>query len=375
MKFLNTDFILNDKRHGWIDYDRGISIILVTYRHCFESLKNAGIDLSNHPWLEYINVFFFGFRMPLFFIASGIFISGSISVKGISPYLSNRIKTILYPMIVWGFIQISLQLVFSGYTNSKGDVGWNTYLELFTNPRSTGQFWYLHALFLVGVVYAILKVFLEIDYKTQLVIGAVLYTLCAIDNHYAFSFQAKLGFINDFLKYYLFFAIGDAISNRIFQEKTAALFSSYKLILPLLLSFVTIQYFFTEINMKEGNNYFVENQMPMFFLLVALVGCALSLSVSFSLKKRNSMRFLRVVGYNSVHIYCMQIIVMSVSRQILMKLVHIENPTILALLVLSTGIIVPIIIYQICLRMNLWWLFTLKRPDEELKYIRAEKSL
>jgi fucose 4-O-acetylase-like acetyltransferase len=375
MKFLNTDFILSDKRHGWIDYDRGISIILVTYRHCFESLQNAGLDLSNHPWLEYFNVFFFGFRMPLFFIASGIFISGSISVKGISPYLSNRIKTILYPMIVWGFIQISLQLVFSSYTNSKGDVGWNTYLELFTNPRSTGQFWYLHALFLVGVVYAILKVFLNIGYKTQLIIGAALYTLCAIDNHYAFSYQAKLGFINDFLKYYLFFAIGDAVSNKIFQEKTAAVFSSYKLIIPLLLSFVTIQYFFTEINMRVGNNYFVENQMPLFFLLVALVGCALSLSVSFSLKKRNSMRFLRVIGYNSVHIYCMQIIVMSVSRQLLMKLAHIENPTILALLVLSTGIMVPIFIYQICLRMNLWWLFTLKRPDEEIKHIRAEKSL
>ena len=373
MKFLNTEFILSDKRHGWIDYDRGISIILVTYRHCFESLQNAGLDLSNHPWLEYFNVFFFGFRMPLFFIASGIFISGSISVKGISPYLSNRIKTILYPMIVWGFIQISLQLVFSSYTNSKGDVGWNTYLELFTNPRSTGQFWYLHALFLVGVVYATLKVFLNIGYKTQLIIGAALYTLCAIDNHYAFSYEAKLGFINDFMKYYLFFAIGDAISNQIFQEKTAALFSSYKLIIPLVLSFVTIQYFFTEINMKEGNNYFVENQMPLFFLLVALVGCALSISVSFSLKKRNSMRFLRVVGYNSVHIYCMQIIIMSVSRQIFMKLVHINNPTLLSILVLSTGILFPILIYQICLRMNLWWLFTLKRPDEEIKYIRAEK--
>ncbi len=369
MKFLNTQFILSDKRHGWIDYDRGISIILVTYRHCFESLQNAGLDLSSHPWLEYFNVFFFGFRMPLFFIASGIFISGSISVKGISPYLSNRIKTILYPMVVWGFIQISLQLVFSNYTNSKGEVGWHTYLELFTNPRSTGQFWYLHALFLVGVIYAALKVFLKIDYKAQLFIGSMFYILCAIDNHYAFSYDLKLGFINDFLKYYLFFAIGDAISHWIMQEKTAILFSSKKLIIPLILSFLTIQYFFTEINMKEGNNYFVENQMPLFFLLVALVGCALSLAVSFSLKKRNSMKFLRVVGYNSVHIYCMQIIVMSASRQIFMKLMHISNPTILSIMVLGTGIIIPILIYQLGLRMNLWWLFTLKRPDEEIKLI------
>jgi hypothetical protein len=276
-------------------------------------------------------------------------------------------------MVVWGFIQISLQLVFSNYTNSKGEVGWHTFLELFTNPRSTGQFWYLHALFLVGVIYATLKVFLKIDYKVQLFIGAMFYILCAIDNHYAFSYDLKLGFINDFLKYYLFFAIGDAISHWIMQEKTAILFSSKKLIIPLILSFLTIQYFFTEINMKEGNNYFVENQMPLFFLLVALVGCALSLAVSFSLKKRNSMRFLRVVGYNSVHIYCMQIIVMSVSRQIFIKLMHVNNPTILCFMVLGTGILAPIIIYQICLRMNMWWLFTLKRPDEEINHIKLNK--
>lgn len=274
-------------------------------------------------------------------------------------------------MLVWGCIQISLQLAFSDYTNSKGNVGWHTYLELITNPRSTGQFWYLHTLFLVGLVYAVLKVFLRIDYKKQLLIGVSLYVLCAIDNHFAFTYQAKISFLNDFFKYYLFFALGDAISNWIMQEKSAILFSSKKFIIPLTISFFFIQYFFTEINMREGNNYFVENQMPLFFLLVALVGCALSLSVSFSLKSRNKLRFLRVVGYNSVHIYCMQIIIMSASRQLLISLVHITDPTILSLLVLFAGIFFPIIIYQLCLRLNMWWIFTLKRPDEEIKYLKG----
>jgi fucose 4-O-acetylase-like acetyltransferase len=375
MKFFNTPFILSDKRHGWIDFDRGISIILVTYRHCFEGILNSGIDLSNHPWLGYINVFFFGFRMPLFFIASGIFISGSIAKRGLNPYINNRVKTILYPMAVWGFIQIALQLVFAPYTNAQGVVGWHSFYELFTNPRSTGQFWYLHALFLVGIVYALLKVFLGINYKTQLAIGVVFYCLCAIDNANAYSYTIELSFINDFLKYYLFFAIGDAISNWMMEEKTAKLFSSYKFILPLIIAFITIQYFFTEVNLKNGNNYHVENHMPLFFLLVALVGCTLSLAVSFSLKKKKSFQFLRVIGYHSVSIYCMQIIVMSVSRQFLQKILGIDNPNVLLLLVLTTGILIPMIIYQICIRINMWWLFSLKKPTDELKSIERQVEI
>ena len=81
MNLFNSQFILNNKRFGWIDYDRGISIILVTFRHCFEGLTNAGVDLNSYPFLGYLNVFLFGFRMPLFFIASGMFISSSLKKK------------------------------------------------------------------------------------------------------------------------------------------------------------------------------------------------------------------------------------------------------------------------------------------------------
>ena len=93
MDLFNSKYILSNKRFGWIDYDRGISIILVTYRHCFEGLERAGIDFKSFPVFEYINVFFFfGFRMPLFFIASGIFISSSMRKKGMAIMLITAFK-------------------------------------------------------------------------------------------------------------------------------------------------------------------------------------------------------------------------------------------------------------------------------------------
>lgn len=369
MNLFNSKYILSNKRFGWIDYDRGISIILVTYRHCFESMEKAGLNVQGYPILEYINVFFFGFRMPLFFIASGIFISGSMRKRGLDAYAKNRVQSILYPMLVWGVIQISLQIIFSSQTNS--DTTPISYLYLIIYPRATGQFWYLNALFFVGIIYSVLKAKVKFDVKHQLILGLVLYSFCAYINGYT---TLNIGFANDIFKYYLFFAIGDAISAFMLGEEAAPVFASWKVLIPLLAAFGIIQYFFTKINMAEGNNYFVENHMPVFFLAVALVGCAVSISASFALKKYQALPSLRVIGYNSVHIYCMQIIAMSVTRLILMK-TNITYVPLLAILILAGGLIIPMITYNICLRLNMWWLFSLKKPVEEIDFIAEEKML
>lgn len=365
MKLFNSKYILSDKRHGWIDYDRGISIILVTYRHCYESMERAGLDMKSHPWLEYINVFFFGFRMPLFFIASGMFISGSMKKRGLTPYVDNRVRTILYPLLLWGIIQISLQLVFADYTNSKGDVGFQSYFYLITYPRATGQFWYLNALFFVGVIYAVLKSILKVSVRFQLLLGLILYFISS----YLITHDMNLGALTDVFKYYLFFGIGDAISNFMLSEKTESLFTSRKIILPLLILFIGVQLIFTKINLTNNSNYHVENKMPLFFLLVAIVGCAMSIAFSFTLKKYNKMRFLRVVGYNSIHIYCIQVIAMSVSRLVFMNFLGITNVPLLALLILIMGLVIPMVFYNIMLRLHCWWLFSLKKPVDELNYI------
>ncbi len=379
MNFFNTKYILSNKRFGWIDYDRGISIILVTYRHCFESMEKAGLDMKSYPFLEYINVFFFGFRMPLFFIASGIFISGSMRKRGLGTYAKNRVQTILYPMMVWGIIQITLQILMSGSAHTNSDVDPVSYLYLLIWPRTTGQFWYLNALFFVGIIYAVLKSFLKFKLGHQLALGLTLYALNAYFNHKGTNIYLGA----DICKYYLFFAIGDAISGFMLEEKTAKIFTSWKLIVPLLASFITIQYFFTKINMQphlntqtnvmEVSNYYIENHMPLFFLVVALIGCAMSIAFSFSLKKYNKARFLRVVGYNSVHIYCMQIIAMSVARLVFVKLLGISYVPLLALMILAAGLLIPMIFYNICLRLNMWWLFTLRKPEEEILFIKNER--
>jgi fucose 4-O-acetylase-like acetyltransferase len=126
-------------------------------------------------------------------------------------------------------------------------------------------------------------------------------------------------------------------------------------------------------NLNAGDNYYIENQVPQFFLIVALVGCTFSICVSFLLKKYDAFKFLRVIGYNSVHIYCLQIIVMSISRQVFSHLFHINNIPLLVLLTLMAGIFLPMVIYNLCLRVNLWWMFSLKKPIDELNFIKSKQ--
>ena len=374
MNLFNSKFILSNKRFGWIDYDRGISIILVTYRHCYESILKSGLNINAYPIFEYINVFFFGFRMPLFFIASGIFVSGSLAKRGVGAYAKNRVQSILWPLLVWGCIQISLQIVMGAYDLTNSDVTPKSYLDLIINPRATGQFWYLNALFFVGIIYAFLKAKLNVKLWHQVIIGLILYSTAA----YIHSTTINIGFGIDICQYYLFFALGDAISQFMLSEKAAKIFTSWKVILPLFISFLVVQYFFTTYNLANqtevGDSYYVEHHMPVFFLLVAVIGCAISIAFSFTLKKRQALKSLRVVGYNSVHIYCMQIMAMSVTRLVLTKLLHLTYVPAVVLITLAGGVLIPMIVYNICLRLKMWWLFSLKRPDEEIQFLAEEKQ-
>ena len=369
MNLFNSQFILNNKRFSWIDYDRGISIILVTFRHCFEGLANAGVDLNSYPFLGYINVFLFGFRMPLFFIASGLFISSSLKKKGLKLYANNRFKMIFYPLLVWGFIQISLQIIFPSQVNS--EIHLIDYFNLLVNPRKEGQFWYLHALFIIGIVYAFFKEIIKFTLVHQIIVGFVFYFLLSIIRSANFDF----GFLMDFFQYYIFFAIGDLVSGLMKNDKTSTVLSSWKLFFVLLLIFLIIQFFFTQINLFNHSDYYVQHKMPIFFLLVASVGCLFSFNISFLLKRYNKFLFLRVIGYHSVHMYCMQIIIMGLIRTILINYFGITYPPLLVFVILFSGVVFPIIIYNVFLRFNLWWFFTLKKPVEDINFLTSKNII
>ena len=166
--------ILGNTRYAWIDYAKGICIILVTFRHVQEGLHPAG-TVYPYPALKFADVFFFSFRMPLFFIVSGIFLGGTLRKKSVNDYIAGRFRTLVWPLLLWGCIQVTLQLIFKDYVNA--DRVPFDYINLLIKPREIEQFWYLHTLFLTGTFYALMKVKAKFTMFHQILLGIALYSI------------------------------------------------------------------------------------------------------------------------------------------------------------------------------------------------------
>ena len=351
----NSKDVLGKSRYPWVDYARGICIILVCYRHVFEGLSNTGLAMESYPLLQYFNIFFFSFRMPLFFIVSGIFFMASMKRKGFSEYVKTRFSTIFYPLLIWGFLQITLQLIFAQYVNADREP--IDYLHLITDPRRIEQFWYLNALFFVGLLYALLKVYGNFKPWHQVVTGIVLFIIAEI----AFFNQVNIGFLFDVFFFYIFFAIGDLIGDLILNTRNYKVFTSTWTFLIIIPVFAILQHYFTRLNLSANDDYYVQYHLPLFYILCAVVGGAFIINISFILQKLDIIPFLRVIGYHSLYIYAMHLMVTSFTRIAMHRFLNIDNVPVLLTAGIVMGIFIPMIVYNLAIRSGAWWLFYYKK--------------
>ena len=346
------------KRYGWVDYAKGIAIFLVVYRHVFEGLKRAGLDVEGFMGFEYANIIFFSFRMPLFFIVSGIFVSGSLAKRGFSGFTSQKFKTILYPYFLWAALQISLQILLSSYVNA--DRTLIDYTYLFYSPRRIDQFWYLYALFNVSVVYVFVTTYLKANPKVQIFAGLIMYFFSAWTEQQGWD----MGFIHEILHYYIFFALGDWLASYFKNPKNAYTIGSFKTALILLPFFIASQLYFLLINLKHdpGEYRFIETYQPVMFLLIALTGCAFMLSISFLLQNLKTAAWLRVIGFHSLYIYVSHVFIASAARILLTHAAGINYLPLLLLIGIGLSVLLPILFYRFCMKQGWYFVFSLQKP-------------
>ncbi len=352
-------------RHGWIDYARGIAIILVLYRHVYEGLKHSTVSVVGYENVEYANILFFSFRMPLFFIVSGFFVAASLQKRGLKTFVATKAKTILYPYFLWGIIQITLQLIFSSLINTQRTI--NDYTYLFYLPRNIEQFWYLYALFNVSILYAVIKVYLKPTAFQNIMIGLILFYASAIMTRNSFG----IGFLHDIIHYYLFYAIGDASARFIREPKVVEILQSGKTLLILTLPFIATQAYFLYENLKYETEYFdfVENYQPFIFIFVALFGCAFIISLAFCLQKWKVLNWLRELGRHSLYIYVTHVIILASLRIFMTRVYGIYHLPVLLITGIVAGLVLPVLFYKLCVRLNITWLFSLEKREKvvELK--------
>lgn len=342
--------VLQKNRMAWVDYLRGIAILLVVYRHVLLGLQNSNMA----PPSGYLdaNIMFFSFRMPLFFILSGIFITGSLAKKSLGKIVYSKFELLLYPYIIWSIIQITIQIAAAHWTNSQRHLIDYTYI--FYQPKQLDQFWYLPALFNSTIIYLLTKTKLKLHGWMQIVLGLVLYFLS--------QYCRKVSMMSDWMEFYIFFAIGDTISTLFFRESVQSFLKNRWTFLILLPFFIATQFYYLHLyNSSPGND------VPLvLFLPIALFGCLTMCTLAYRLEAWNILRFLRVLGFHSLYIYVMHVIVAAFVRVILTKLLGLHQPIALLFIGIAFAATIPVMIYNLFVfEKPLFFLFTLRRYSKK----------
>ena len=335
-----------DSRLKWVDYAKGIAIILVVYRHLLIGINRSG--LAAHEILMQANEVVYTFRMPLFFILSGIFIRKGIQKRSVAKFINSKFETIIYPYLIWATLQVTIQILLTGYINA--DRTWVDYTYIFTRPRSIDQFWFLYALFNTAMLYLLSFKLLKGNRYMLLAVGVALQGLFMVLSH--------IPVLNDVLQYFFYMAVGDFCAGYLLDKQHYKKLSSLRLTLLLLPFFVIAQWV-----------YFSQGEHVNIFLLtvIALTGSTLMFNLSFVMARYDVLGFFPFVGNYSLQVYLMHAMVGAASRVFFVKFVHLTQVPLLLGLGWVLAVLIPIFFYRFCMMSGFWWLFQPKKPASAIQ--------
>lgn len=310
-------------RYDWVDYAKGIGIILVVYGHAVRGVFASPIHLSEH-FFHISDTAIYAFHMPLFFFLSGLFAARSLA-KGSRAFAWSKLKTIAYPYILWSLVQGGIQIVLSGYTNHP--MSWRSLAAIGWDP--IGQFWFLYVLLMCHALYALAA---RLSPRTLLWAGLALWVT---------SYFVGNDVLSMFLFNFLFYAGGvlyaDSVGLAPPRMKRWATFA-------LVAAFAA-----GEVLLIASNRPF---KAPA-ALPVTLLGIAFVAILSMALGAAGRLRWIRTLGTMSMTIYILHILAASGTRIVLQKFAGVSNATLLIAAATASGLLLPVAVQLAAERLSI----------------------
>ena len=332
---------MQQQRDQWVDFARGIGILLVVYGHIARGLYNAGLPLDVAAYTLADSVIYC-FHMPLFFFLSGLYFYPSLHKNGRASLIRDKFATLAYPYLLWSLIQGGVELVASHYTNSQ-----TSFADLYSilwHPHA--QFWFLYILLLIFILMALLSPATHAARWMLLPLATIIWAT-QLWMHWPFPF--------DFLvNYWLYFMLGCVFPDcaGLFKERPALL------TLCSTVAFTILAWYF------HGPAGLIFSDYSWLHLPLACSGIAMVCGFSMLLDKLPASynRWLLVCGVCSMPVYLMHILVGSGVRIVLSKLAHVQNSAVHLLLGMLLAVWLPVVFYRWTQRHapgKLGWLFKL----------------
>jgi uncharacterized membrane protein YcfT len=318
-------------RVDWVDYAKGICIVMVVMMHSTLGVEAAA---GAQGWMHALVDFAKPFRMPDFFLISGLFLSRVID-RDWRRYLDRKVVHFLYFYVLWVTIQFAFKA--PGLAGELGVAGVaKFYLLSYLEPF--GTLWFIY---LLPVFFVVTKLTRRVPPVLIFLVGAAL-EAAPIETGWIMIDEFAARFVYFFAGYWLaanFFWLA-----RLVQQHAA-------LALGAIAGWALIN------GVLVFGGY---AGLPGVSLALGFVGASAVVAVAALLARANVPDLLRHAGEHSIVVYLAFFLPMAATRVLLLKTGIVTDLGSVALIVTAMGVVVPLVLHWLVQGTRLDFLF--KRP-------------
>ena len=321
-----------EARVDWVDYAKGICIVMVVMMH---SVLGVELAAGETGFMHAVVMFAKPFRMPDFFLISGLFLAFVID-RDWRLYLDRKVVHFAYFYVLWVTIQFGFKAPAFAAEQGWPHVGVE-YLESFIEPF--GTLWFIY---LLPIFFVVIK--LTRNVPAILVWGAAALLESA---HVATGWTAIDEFCARFVYIYSGYLFADyvfALSNRARAYPVMALGG--------LALWAFVNGSLAAIGVSEE---------PIISLALGLSGACAIIIIGTLLALMHWLNFLRFCGEHSIVIYLAFFLPMASTRTLLLKTGIVHDIGLVSVIVTVVGVAGSLLIWRAALWARANFLF--ERPD------------
>jgi uncharacterized membrane protein YcfT len=297
-------------RIDWVDYAKGFCIIMVVMMHSTLGVEQAA---GREGWMHAAVAFARPFRMPDFFLISGLFLARVID-RDWRDYLDKKVVHFAYFYVLWVTIQFAFKApMFAADLGLRG--AGLAYLEAFIEPF--GTLWFIY---LLPIFFVVVKATRRLPWPAIWLVGAAL-EIAHVDTGWMV--------IDEFANRFVYFYTGYIFAPHIFALAARVQHKPMKALAAL-----SIWAFINGALVLGGYA-----DRPVVSLALGLVGAAAVVVIAALLARSDVFQPLRYCGQNSIVIYLAFFLPMAATRVGLLKTGIITDLGTVSLLVTAAGVI------------------------------------
>ena len=319
-------------RLDWVDYAKGICIVMVVMMHSVLGVEKAAGETG---FMHALVAFAKPFRMPDFFLISGLFLSVVID-RDWRTYLDRKVVHFAYFYVLWAAIQFGFKAPGFAAESGWAHVGY-LYLESFVEPFGTLWFIYL------------LPIFFVVTKLTRRIAPILVFAVAALleSAHIITGWTV----IDEFCARFVYFFAGYWLASYVFllsdRARSHPALAVVAMVLWAGINGLLVEYGFSE--------------KPLISLALGLAGGAAIIVAGTLLARGGFLDFLRYCGKHSIVIYLAFFLPMAATRTLLLKTGVIADIGMVSLIVTVAGVAGSLLIWRAALAVHANFLF--ERPD------------